>query len=109
MDNFTNKYYIRLNEEKRIIKFFSTAFEDALANDICVGEGIGSQFRVDKKVLSVELQEFANIENGLRLINVNGIYILKYENNQIIKISDEELEADIQNIYKLAQNSIGVL
>ncbi len=87
-----NKYYIRLNENGRVIKAFSTAFEEYVDGDILVGSGTGSQFRADEDFLSSELKEFANIENGLNITNASFQNILKYENGVIMPVTDEELE-----------------
>ncbi len=98
MEEFKNKYYISVNEKNRVIKTFSSVFEKPIETDILIGEGAGSQFRVLSDKLSEELQEFAEVENGLQLINELGIYILKYENGVIRKISDEELEESISGV-----------
>ncbi len=94
MENYTkNKYYIRLNENNRIIKTFSSIFEAPEDSDILVGEGEGAQFRVGSNILEESLQEYIEVENGLRLINEFGVYMLKYENGVICKLTEEELEA----------------
>ncbi len=95
MVNLKNKYYIRVNENGIISKYFSSVFEKPTETDILIGEGEGSQFRATSDKLSVELQEFADIENGLQLTNEFGVYILKYENGVISKISDKELEESL--------------
>ncbi len=92
MEELKNKYYIRLNENGRIIKTFSSAFEKSLESDIVVGEDYGSQFRADAGVLSEELQSFASVENGLMLMNDLGGYQLKYENGLICKVSEDDEE-----------------
>ncbi len=90
MEEIKNKYYIRLNESGRVVKMFSSAFEEPLESDILVSEGVGSQFRADAGVLSEELQSFASVENGLDLIDENGVYQLKYENGLITKIDGND-------------------
>lgn len=109
MEELKNKYLIRQNEKGRIIKAFSSAFEEVKKEDIAIGEGFGSQFRASKEVLSEDLQGFANIENGLPLLDENGIYILKYENGAISKILDEELAEEIENLPKAEKSKIQVL
>lgn len=100
MEDYKNKYYIRVNENNRIIKTFSSAFENAEKSDIEIGEGDGSQFRVSKERLTEELHDYANVENGLELINEYGLYCLKYENGVISKISDVELQEELNNLPK---------
>ncbi len=98
MEEIKNKYYIRLNENGRVVKTFSDVFENAMESDILIGEGFGSQFRASSDVLSEDLQEYAEVENGLQLMNDQGIYILKYENGVICKVSDEEIQAEIDDL-----------
>ncbi len=98
MEELKNKYYIRLNEDGRIIKCFSDVFEEPLENDILISEDYGSQFRITSEVLSQDLQQCANVENGLILTDENGIYILKYEDSLIQKLTDEEYEMEIDNL-----------
>lgn len=100
MSEFKNKYYISINENARIIKIFSSDYVNANESDILVGEGIGSQFRVTKEVLSEELHQYANIENGLNLVDGNGFYCLKYESGLITKVSESELEEELNNLPK---------
>lgn len=100
MDIIKNRYFIRTDENKRIIKTFSSVFEKSEKNDILIGEGEGSQFRAGKEVLSEELQEFSDIENGLELLNEHGLYCLKYENGVINKVSDVELQEEFNALPK---------
>ncbi len=95
-----NKYYIRLNEDGKVIKTFSNVYEEATDKDILVGEGEGSQFRVNGNILNVDLQEFANVENGLPLVNDYGFYYLKYEDGLIKKLSDEEIQIEVDSLQK---------
>ncbi len=101
MEYTKNKYYIRLNENSRIVKWFSEVFEKPLDGDILIGEGYGVQFVVGKEVLSEELQEYANVENGLPLTNERGILQLKFENGVISKVSDVELKVEIARTLEL--------
>lgn len=88
------KYYIRLNENNRIIKAFSSAFEESLKTDIEIGQGFGSQFRANSEVLNDELQIHAGVENGLPLYNEKHQYQLEFVDGVIYKISDEVLESE---------------
>lgn len=103
------KYYIRLNKDKKIIKTFTSAFEEAIESDILIGEGIDSQFRATKEVLSEELQEFANVENGLNFVNEQGLYCLKYEQGLISKVSKSELEEELNNLPKPKPTQLEIL
>lgn len=109
MEEFKNKYVVRLNEKGRIIKTFSDVFDEILDTDTIIGEGISRHFVVDKEVLSEGLQVYANIENGLPLINEFGIYQLKYENGIISKISEEELQEEFESLPKAQPTEIEVL
>lgn len=92
MEEIKNKYYIRIDEKKRIIKVFADILEKAEEGDISIGEGEGSQFRACKQSLSEELQMFADVENGLQLVDANGLYCLKYENELICKVSENDAD-----------------
>ncbi len=112
MENFEitkNKYYIRLNEKNQIIKTFSSTFEKPNVTDILIGEGEGSQFRAFSNNLSPELKEFTGVENGLQLTNEHGIYILKYENGLICKVSEEELLEELNNLPKPQPTEVELL
>ncbi len=109
MEEIKNKYYIRLNENGRIVKTFSNALENCLESDIQVGVGYGTQFRVKGEVLSAELQEFSNVENGLCLINDNGLFALKYENGLICKVTEEEQDAELQTLPKAPPTEVEIL
>ncbi len=98
MEELKNKYYIRIDERGRVVKVFSDIFDKVKESDILIGEGFGSQYRADSSVLSDELQDYADVENGLDLIDENGLYILKYENGIICKVSDEEIEEEIGDL-----------
>lgn len=103
------KYYIRVNENNRIIKTFSSAFENVQESDIVIGEGLGSQFRACKEVLSEELEGVADVENGLNIVDKNGLYCLKYENGVITKVSDSELKEEFNNLPKPQPTQLEVL
>ncbi len=109
MEEVKNKYYIRLDQNDRIIKFFSNVFEEPKETDILINEGYGLHFIVDKDTLREELQRYANIENSLPLTNEFGILQLKYKEGKIRKISDEELEKEIDNLPKSKPSKLQVL
>ncbi len=100
MEDLKIKYYLRLDERNKVIKTFSDVFEKSKEADILIGEGYGSQFRASLEVLGEGLENFAEVENGLTLVNKLGIYLLKYENGLICKVSDEEIQAEIDNLPK---------
>ncbi len=107
-DKVKYKYFIRV-ENNKIIKAFSNVFENPKENDILIGEGDGSQFRATSEVLSEELQYLSKIENGLSLINDKGLYSLKYENGLICKVSEEELQEELNNLPKPHHTEVEVL
>lgn len=109
MEEFKNKYYISINEENRIVKTFSSAFGNPIDSDIEVGEGVGSQFRVSGELLSEELKFFADIENGLQILDENGLYCLKYENGLIHKVDENELQEELNNLPKQQPTKIEML
>lgn len=94
-----NQYYIRINEDNQIIKVLSSAFESPLETDILVCENNSPHFNVSSELLSDELKKYANIENGLPLADeATGLHNLKYENGIIRKLTDEELQEEIDNL-----------
>ncbi len=109
MEKINNKYYIRINEKNRVIKGFSDAFETAKEGDIQIGEGFGTQFRIASEKLSADLQHFSDIENSLTMLAEKGIYIYKYENNLIQKISEEDYQEELSNLPKLQPTEVEVL
>ena len=79
------KHYIRLDNENRIIKGFSDDFEQALETDICVNEGEGRHFELNGVI-------------NPPLTNLKGIYLYKYENDEIVQRTEEEIQRDIVTI-----------
>lgn len=98
MSEFKNKYYIRINSKNQIVHFFSNFFEIPNETDILLNEGDRSQFRASSKNLANDLQEYADVENGLPLMNELGIYQLKYENGKIQKLTAQEIQVEIDNL-----------
>lgn len=96
MEQLKNKYYIRLNENNKIIKTFSNIFEEPQQTDVLIGEGYGSQFRATSEILSEGLQEYSDVENGLPLYDLNGNLQLIYENNLIRYTTDEEKQQELE-------------
>lgn len=89
MEEFKTKHYIRVDANNRIIKGFSTAFEQPLETDICINEDGGRHF------------EMLGIVNP-PLMNMQGIYLYKYENGEAIERTAEEMQADIDTSSKPA-------
>lgn len=109
MEEVKNKYCIRLNSKNQITHFFSSVFETPLKTDILLNEGDGSQFRASSENLSGDLQEYAEVENGLPLMNELGIYQLKYENGKIQKLTAQEIQVEINNLPKPQPTDIEIL
>ena len=70
------KHYIRLNENKDIIKIFSSAFEVPEENDVIVYEGQDRHF---------------NQIDGKSIINEDNLFIFKYIDNAIIEKTHDEI------------------
>lgn len=81
------KHYIRVDEKNRVIKGFSTDFEDPIDTDICINENGGRHFEI--------LGELNPC-----LINTQYIYLYKYENNNVTKRTEEEIKIDIESMPK---------
>lgn len=77
------KHYIRLDSAGRIIKGFSSAFEQPQDSDICINEQGGYQFRLEP----------GGAENPT-LANYDGIPLYKYEGDAVAARSTDEIEAD---------------
>ena len=80
-----SKHYIKLDENNRIIKGFSSDFEQALQTDICINENGGRQFEMNGKI-------------NPSLIDKKGVFLYKYENGQVIKRTDEEIATEESSI-----------
>lgn len=81
---FYNKHYITIDEHNRIVNGFSDAFGSPTETDICINEQGGYQFRL-----------FPDGEENPVLLDWNGmIPLYKYEDGEVVKRSEEELEAD---------------
>ena len=86
--NFYNKHYITVDEQGRIINGFSDAFRQPTETDICINEQGGYQFRLflDGEENPI-LHEFDHM-----------IPLYKYENGEVVKRTEEEIEADIATL-----------
>ena len=81
---FYNKHYITLDEQNHIVNGFSDAFCQPTDTDICINEHGGYQFRL-----------FPDGEENPSLFDWNGmIPLYKWENGEVIKRTEEEIEAD---------------
>lgn len=81
---FYNKHYISVDEQNRIVDGFSDAFRKPADTDICINEQGGYQFRL-----------FPNGEENPVLFDWDGmIPLYKYENGEVIRRTEEEIEAD---------------
>ena len=83
--NFYNKHYISVDERSRIVNGFSDAFYQPSDTDICINEQGGYQFRL-----------FPGGEENPSLYEwQHMIPLYKYENGEVVKRTEEEIEADI--------------
>lgn len=78
MENYKNKIYARLDKNNIVIKMFSSIFEQPLKSDILVEEG--------------NEEYHAHVHLKYAIIDENGNYNYKYENNKLIELTDEEKE-----------------
>ena len=85
---FYNKHYITVDEQNRIVNGFSDAFSSPIETDICINEQGGYQFRL-----------FPDGEENPYLFNFEYmIPLYKYENEEVMLRTEEEIEADIAAI-----------
>lgn len=85
---FYNKHYITVDERNRIVNGFSDAFYRPSETDICINEQGGYQFRL-----------FPGGEENPSLHEwPHMIPLYKYENGEVVKRTEEEIEADIADI-----------
>ncbi|MBR2894991.1 MAG: hypothetical protein IKC03_04960 [Oscillospiraceae bacterium] len=83
--NFYNKHYITVDERSRIVNGFSNAFRQPSKTDICINEQGGYQFRL-----------FPGGEENPALREwEHMIPLYKYENNEVMRRTQEEIDADI--------------
>lgn len=86
--NFYNRHYIAVDDRNRIIGGFSDAFRKPKEGDICINEQGGYQFRL-----------FPGGEENPPLHEwQHMIPLYKYENGEVVKRTEEEIEADIADI-----------
>jgi hypothetical protein len=76
-----SKHYIRTDSNNRVVYGFSDDFEQPQSTDICICEDGGRQFCLLGQI-------------NPSLVNLEGIYLYKYENNQVELRTDAELKAD---------------
>ena len=82
-----SKHYIRIDNNRIITKGFSTDFEKPQENDICINEDGGRHFELLGQI-------------NPSLLNMQGVYLYKYENGEITKRTEEEIGRDINEIPK---------
>ena len=84
MDMYYNKHYIKVDSSGRIVDGFSDAFREPTEDSICINEKGGYQFRL-----------FPGGEENPVLFDWNGmIPLYKWEDGEVIKRTEEEIEAD---------------
>ena len=87
------KHYIRLDDAGRIIKGFTTAFEQPKDGDVCINEDGGYQFRLVP----------GGTENPI-LTDRDGISLYKYDGEAVVGRSADEIESDRAEIQQPAIN-----
>ena len=87
--NFYNKHYIRIREDGCIVYGFSDAFREPENTDICINEKGGYQFRLI--VDGVQTEDNPNLLDWKDVIPVPAY---KWENGEVVKRAEEEIEAE---------------
>lgn len=87
------KHYIRLDNSNRIIKGFSTDFEEPLKTDICICEDGERHFELNGVI-------------NPQLVNMDGTHIYKYIDNKVIETTEEERKAEIESYPKPTNQSL---
>lgn len=80
-----NKHYITVDDRNRIIDGFSDAFRQPSDADICINEQGGYQFRLFP----------GGEENPALNDRKHRIPLYKYENGEVVKRTEEEIEEEI--------------
>lgn len=76
METMTNKIYARLNEDNIVVKLFSSVFETPLETDKLIEEG--------------NEEYHAHVHLKYELVDMNGDYNYKFENEKMVELTDEE-------------------
>jgi len=92
MDNFYYKHYITFppmlgGTSAKILNGFSTAFKQPQLGDICINEQGGYQFKI-----------MSNAEENSPLTDQNGCHLYRWENEQVRKTTQEELDQELIEI-----------
>ena len=77
-----NKHYIQLDDQNRIVKGFSNAFEQPEVTDICINEQGGRHFELNGHI-------------NPPLFNNQGVPLYKWDGTQVIERTQQEIQSDI--------------
>lgn len=85
MDHYYNKHYIEVDDQGRIVNFWSDGPhpEKDATDAICINEQGGYQFRL-----------YPGGEENPALWTMDGIPLYKYEDSQVLPRTEEEISAD---------------
>ena len=101
-EEFYNKFFIRLDEKKNIVHGFSNAFERPQADDICINEQGGYQFRL-----------YPAGEENPPIMNEYGIWLYVYKNKKVAKKTVDEIIKEIPvkdaRIENLTQDGVNIV
>lgn len=75
------KHYVRIDEQSRIVKGFSTDFENPESGDICICEDGGRHFELNG-VINPPMTDY------------NGTPLYKWDSVKVVARTQEELDAD---------------
>lgn len=84
---FYNQHFIEVDENGNIIKGWSDAFAPATENAICINAQGGYQFRL-----------WPEGEENPNLFTMDGIALYKWDGQQVVVRTEEEIEADRANL-----------
>lgn len=83
MDMYYNKHYIKVDSSNRIVDGFSDALREPTEDSICINVEGGYQFRL-----------FSGGEENPALFDWNGMIPLYKWNGEVVRRTEEEIEAD---------------
>lgn len=78
-----NRHFIEVDENGNITKGWSDAFAPATENAICINEQGGYQFRL-----------WPEGEENPNLLTMDGIALYKWDGEQVVERTEEEIAAD---------------
>ncbi|MCG8401359.1 MAG: hypothetical protein MJA84_07150 [Firmicutes bacterium] len=91
-----NIHYIKLDDQNRIVKGFSNAFEQPEITDICINEHGGRHFELNGQI-------------NPPLFNNQGIPLYKWDGTQVIERTQQEIQSDIDALPPAPKTELEIL